>query len=143
MGKTAKVTGGLTGLFTLGGLWGGNLAWCLGLWVGALWGLVNGWCMSQVVRRAVQGNRGWRGAAGWIVLKFVGLYSLLAWLLVGVRVSPAGWFTGFTLSLVGLGVPLALTGPRLYEPKGSECRRPGGSALTEQAKGLRETGYSR
>lgn len=81
----------------------GKGLWIPGLWTGVAWGLANFLCMAQVTRVIVEGRRGWR-LAGWVALKVLGLYGILAWLLLGVRVSPLGWLTGFTLSLIGAGL---------------------------------------
>ncbi len=79
----------------------GKPAWFLGLWTGSLWGLANAWCLVRTARCVVSGKRSWR-LAGWIGMKFIGLYGLLVWLLIGWRVSPVGWVIGFTISLIGL-----------------------------------------
>ena len=80
--------------------WKFGAGWAVGLWIGALWGLANIWCLRQVADSVVVGKSRWT-VAGWIALKFVGLYGLAAVLLVAAKVSPAAWLTGFTLSLVG------------------------------------------
>lgn len=81
----------------------GKGLWVPALWVGALWGVANFLCMTRVTHVVVEGRRGWR-LAGWLALKVLGLYGLLAWLLLGARISPIGWFTGFTLALIALGL---------------------------------------
>ena len=79
------------------------MAFLLAGFIGVAWGLANFLCMAQVARAAVEGRRGWR-LAGWVALKVLGLYGLLAWLLLGARVSPLGWLAGFTLSLAAVAM---------------------------------------
>ncbi len=81
----------------------GKGLWIPALWIGVGWGLANFLCMAQVTRVIVEGRRGWR-LAGWVALKVLGLYGLLAWLLLGARVAPLGWLAGFTLSLITAGL---------------------------------------
>ena len=76
-----------------------SMAFLLAGFIGVAWGLANFFCMAQVTRVVVEGRRGWR-LAGWVALKVLGLYGLLAWLLLGARISPLGWLAGFTLSLI-------------------------------------------
>ena len=99
MKRAIQITSSLTALATLGAMKFGA-GWAAGLWIGALWGLANIWCLRQVVDLVVAGKSGWR-LAGWLAVKFAGLYGLAAALLVLAKVSPAAWLAGFTLSLIG------------------------------------------
>ncbi len=80
----------------------GKAAWIAPLLIGAGWGLANFWCMARAAGCVVKGQRGAR-LFGWILLKFIGLYGLVGWLLVGLKISPIGWLLGFTVSLISLG----------------------------------------
>lgn len=75
----------------------------MGFVVGAAWGLANVWCLKRTVQCLVAGKKGWR-LGGWLAAKFIGLYGLVAFFLIVLRLSPLGWFSGFGLSLVGLGL---------------------------------------
>lgn len=99
MKRAIQITSSLAALGTLGAVKFGA-GWAAGLWVGALWGLANIWCLRQVADSIVAGKSRWR-LAGWLAVKFAGLYGLAAWLLVSVRISPLAWLAGFTLSLIG------------------------------------------
>ena len=78
---------------------------CLGLWIGALWGLANIGCLHLILRTLVLDSkrRGWRFGA-LLLVKLVGLYGLLIWFFIGLKVSPLAWLGGFTVSLIGLGI---------------------------------------
>ncbi len=101
MRKTIGVTLLLTALVSLTGLLGMRPAWIGALWIGAVWGVADLYCWGRATRCMAAGRYGWP-LAGWLTLKFAGLYGLAAWLLVVVRISAVGWLVGFTLSLVGL-----------------------------------------
>lgn len=75
---------------------------CVGLWIGVIWGLANWACLMRLTRVVAAGDRRLK-LAGWVAAKFIGLYGLAAWLLIGARVSVPGWLIGFTLALAGLG----------------------------------------
>ena len=80
-----------------------SIIFVFSLLAGALWGLANAWCMARLVQCAIEGKRGWK-LAGWVAAKLIGLYGLVAWMLVGLRLPAAAWMAGFTLSLVALAV---------------------------------------
>lgn len=101
MSKTIGATLLLTALVSLAGLFGMRPAWIGALWIGAVWGLADLYCWGRAARCMAAGRYGWP-LAGWLTLKFAGLYGLAAWLLVGARISAVGWLVGFSLSLVGL-----------------------------------------
>ena len=99
MKRAIQITSSLAAIATLAALKFGA-GWIVGLWIGALWGLANIWCLRQVADSVVVGKSRWT-VAGWLALKFVGLYGLAALLLVAAKVSPVAWMVGFTLSLIG------------------------------------------
>ena len=104
MGKNVWiVTASLTGIVAWAGVIWAPSAWVAGLLVGAGWGLANAWCLSKAAQCWVEGKKGWR-LTSWLALKFLGLYGSLALFLVVLRISPLGWLTGFSLSLVGLAL---------------------------------------
>ena len=100
--KILWVTASLTAAATLAAPWWG-VGWATGLWIGALWGLLNAWMLTRVFRSLTEKRKG-LSIALWLAAKFVGLYGLLFYLLVGLHISPGGWLVGFTLSLAGLGL---------------------------------------
>ena len=74
MRKAIGVTGVLSVVTTAALLLFKVPGWCAGLWLGAAWGLANFWCMGRAARCVVEARRGLR-LAGWVVVKFVGLYG--------------------------------------------------------------------
>ncbi|MCM8794502.1 MAG: F0F1 ATP synthase subunit A [Candidatus Omnitrophica bacterium] len=103
MRKTVITTAALSLAASIGCLVLGKPGWLAALWTGAAWGLANFWCMARAMQQIVEGASRWR-PAGWLALKFLVLYGAAAWMLVGWRISAAGWLIGFTLSLAGLGM---------------------------------------
>ena len=103
MQKAAIIIIGLSLLASLGCILLGEFAWCGPLWIGSLWGFANFWCMERTAATLFSGSGNFRLVL-WLVGKFVLLYGVIAWLLVGVRISPLGWLAGFSLSLVGFGI---------------------------------------
>lgn len=101
--QTALITGSLAGMLTIVGWLSGRLSWIAALWLGAAWGVVNAWCLAQVARVVFAGERRWRVVA-WLLVKFLGLYAVAAWLLVGLRLHAGAWLIGFTVSLIGFGI---------------------------------------
>ncbi len=97
----------LLGALTLWGSIWGSWVWLTGLWVGGLWGLANVWCLVRAARCAL-GQKRRLPLIGWVSLKFLGLYGLLAWILLGLKVSPWGWLVGFTATLVALALSLSI-----------------------------------
>ena len=77
--------------------------WFFSLLIGVAWGFANLWCLAKAVSCAIEGKSG-RRLTGWLVLKFLGLYGLLAWLLVGLHLSAGGWLVGFKIWLAGFAV---------------------------------------
>lgn len=101
MQKTVCITSALAVFSAVGALLLKAPRFSAGVAIGAAWGVANIWVMTQAVRSFLQKQRSLQ-FIGWLGLKFVGLYGLVAWLLLGCGISPAGWLAGFTLSLVGL-----------------------------------------
>ncbi len=97
------ITAGLTAIIGGAGLVWATPAWVLGLLVGAGWGLANAWCLNKAVQCLITGKKGWR-LTGWLVAKFIGLYGLVVFFLIYMRLSPLGWLSGFGLSLMGLAL---------------------------------------
>lgn len=107
MTRIARTTLSLTALTTAATAGWLGAGWCAGLWLGALWGLANVGSLGIILKLFTGPHRrGWV-VAGLVLAKVLGLYGLLLWFLVIVRVSPMGWLAGFTLSLAGLGVAAA------------------------------------
>ncbi|MBI3333307.1 MAG: hypothetical protein HYZ93_04375 [Candidatus Omnitrophica bacterium] len=101
--KVWIVTASLTAAAAAAGAVWADGAWVLGLAVGAAWGLANAWCLTKAVHCFMTKQKGWI-LTGWLTAKFIGLYGALAFLLIVLRLSPLGWLSGFSLSLVGLGI---------------------------------------
>ncbi len=103
MKKTVEISLLLAAFVSLGTIaWTGRLFFA-SLWVGVAWGLANLWCLTQLARRIAGGKKGYP-LIGWLIAKFFLLYALVVWFLVGLKLSAAGWLTGFTLTLVSAGV---------------------------------------
>lgn len=104
MRKAVFITLGLTGAATAAALLLGKISLGVSLWIGALWGLLNAWCLQLILKMVLNRQRqGWRLAL-LLVVKLAGLYGLAVWFLVGLRLPPLAWISGFTLSLIGLGI---------------------------------------
>ncbi len=88
----------------------------LGILVGAGWGWANAWCLNRTANCWIAGRKGWK-LAGWLAVKFLGLYGALAFFLVVVKVSPLGWLAGFGLGLIALAFRIyrRLLGLRVFE----------------------------
>lgn len=105
MPRVGLLTSSLALLASLVGACWGTLGWITGLWVGAAWGVANHWLLVRVATLGVASPRLPRWQMAFLLgLKFVGLYGLAVWLLVGLRVAPGGWLTGFTLALIAFGL---------------------------------------
>ncbi len=105
MPRVGLLTSSLAILVSLAGARWGTLGWVVGLWLGAAWGVANYWLLVRVATLGMTSRRLPRWQVAILLgLKFFGLYGLAAWLLVGLKVAPGGWLTGFTLALIAFGL---------------------------------------
>ncbi|MBI1952856.1 MAG: F0F1 ATP synthase subunit A [Candidatus Omnitrophica bacterium] len=98
MKKTVWISLVLGGLAGSAGLAARGGFFAVSLLAGVAWGLANLWCLTRAARCVAEGRRGFP-LAGWVVTKFFLLYGLIAWFLVGLKLSAAAWLAGFTITL--------------------------------------------
>ena len=88
-----------TGIAAMG--WSPRAA--VGVALGGLLGAVNFWLTIQVVRRVfVADPEPRKGGVGMVLVKFFGLFSVVAWLLWIVRPDPIGFGVGFCSILMSI-----------------------------------------
>ena len=103
MRRTVGIALALGALASLAGLALRGPFFAVSLAVGIGWGLANLWCLTRTARCVAEGRRGFP-LAGWVVTKFFLLYGLIAWFLLGWKLSAVGWLAGFTVTLVAAAV---------------------------------------
>ena len=84
--KTLLISMILAGVASLAGTFWVSPFWSISLWIGVAWGAMNLWCIAKVAQVLATGKPGWR-LAGWLAVKFLGLYGLIVWFLIGLRLD--------------------------------------------------------